>query len=293
MSITQEVIAALPEQQALQLKMLIERGIRIPPQPRIVDELQRLIRDKSTDLRDMARLIGRDPGLVGLLFKAVQTPAYRQHQPFDSVEGVLQAIGVEQTFNIVQAIALGTAISLKNNRAALEAFWARTRVIAQMAMIVAEDCIAVCTISADQAYMAGVFHDCGVPVLMQRFPTYCAELHLDEPGRWTDLKEEDRRFAADHCVVGYLVACHWHLPRFVCDAIRFHHEIDTLDDRAARSMAAILCMATHAYESIMQAGSPEWARVGNDVLGELGLHAAAGGEYVDDLIDRYEEAHDD
>lgn len=291
MSAAKELIAGLPADQAAQVLELLDRGIKIPPQPRIVEELQRLMLDKVFDVRVIARTIARDPGLVGMLFKAVQTPAYRQHQPFTTVEGVLQAVGVKQTFNIVQAIALGTAISLKHNRAALEAFWARSQTIAQLATIVAEDRVAVCNIFPDQAYLAGVFHDCGVPVLMQRFPNYCASLHLDQPGKWTDLKEEDRRYSADHCVVGYLVARHWRLPDFVCEAVRFHHEIDTLDFHAARTMVAIIQIATHAYERMLRTTSPEWLRVGDLVLGELGLHTDDAGEYLDELVDRYQEAY--
>jgi HD-like signal output (HDOD) protein len=291
MSAIRELVAELPAQQAQQVKELMDRGVKIPPQPQVVEEMRRLMRDGGHDLRLMAKAIGRDPGLVGLLFKAVQTPAYRQYQPFDSIEGVLQAIGINQTFNIVQAVSLGTAISLKDNRAALEAFWARTQVVSQLSMLVAGDRVSVCNIFPDQAYMAGVFHDCGVPVLMQRFPTYCSSLHLDQPGRWTDLKQEDRRFGADHCVVGYIVARHWRLPSFVCEAIRLHHEIDTLDMHAARTMVAILQLATHAYERIMGTQSPEWNRVGAEVVEELGLHEDDAGEYVDDLIERYQEAY--
>lgn len=39
----------------------------------------------------------------------------------------------------------------------------------------------------------GIFHDCGVPLLMQRFTTYCAEMHLGEPGRSIELADEDKK----------------------------------------------------------------------------------------------------
>ena len=45
-----------------------------------------------------------------------------------------------------------------------------SRAIAQLAMLIAGRRVTVCNIFPDQAYLAGIFHDCGVPVLMQRFP---------------------------------------------------------------------------------------------------------------------------
>lgn len=79
-------------------------------------------------------------------------------------------------------------------------------------MLVAEERVSVCNIFPDQAYLAGVFRDCGVPLLMERFPAYCQSMHLDEHVLWFNLAEEDRKYQTDHAVVGYFVAKHWKLP---------------------------------------------------------------------------------
>ena len=69
---------------------------------------------------------------------------------------------------------------------------------------------------------------------MRAFPPDAALFHLlrrnapGEPGRWIELAEEDKKFNADHCVVGYIVARHWNLPDFIADAIRgYHHDINS------------------------------------------------------------------
>ena len=242
-----EVTKSLGEIDGARIKRLLEGGIKIPPQPRVVDELRKYMTRKEFDVRALARVINQDPGVTAMLFKVVGNAAYRQHQPFESVEEILHAVGVRQTFNLVQAIALTGMGDIKKNRLAYEAFWARSQAVAQLAMLIADERIAVCNIFPDQAYMAGIFHDCGVLLLMQRFPTYCAEMKLDQPGCWTNLIEEDRKFNADHCVVGYLVARHWHLPEFICDAIRYHHAIGELGMHAARTMVAILQLAIDIY----------------------------------------------
>lgn len=282
-----EVTQSLGEVDGARIKRLLEGGVKIPPQPRVVEELRKYMTRKEFDVRALARVINQDPGVTAMLFKVVGNAAYHQHQPFESVEDILHAVGVRQTFNLVQAIALTGMGDIKKNRLAYEAFWSRSQVVAQLAMLIADERIAVCNIFPDQAYMAGIFHDCGVLLLMQRFPTYCAEMKLDQPGCWTCMVEEDRKFNADHCVVGYLVARHWHLPEFICDAIRYHHAINELDMHASRTMVAILQLAIDIYYRDQRVPHPEWELVKDEVMAELGLDSDALLEFVDIIIERF------
>jgi HD-like signal output (HDOD) protein len=285
-----DVVRTLGEADAAKIKMLLERGVKIPPQPRVLQELYRLLQLKEFDVRVLARVINHDPGITALLFKVVSSAAYKQHQPFETVEQILHAVGVRQTANLVQAAALAGLGNIRKNPQVYEAFWARSQSVAQLAMLIADDRVAVCNIFPDQAYLAGIFHDCGVLLLAQRFAPYCAEMRLGEPGCWVELAEEDRKFNADHCVVGYLVARHWHLPDFICDAIRYHHDIKQLGMHAARSMVAIIQLAVEIYYRDQRVHNAEWDRVKQEVLPELGLGEDTLPEFVDDIIERFQAA---
>ncbi len=287
MAIDKALLTTLSEDESKKVRRLVEKGIKLPPQPAVLEELNHLLRRGVSDVRILARSISQDPGIVAALFKVAQSSAFASLQPLESIEHVLQAIGIKQTYNIVQAVSLVNAVPAKHNAKAFEAFWVRSRAVAQLAMLVAEERVSVCNIFPDQAFLAGIFHDCGVPVLMQRFTTYCKAMHLDEPGRWTDLAEEDQRFNADHCVVGYLVGKHWKLPEFICDAIRYHHEVRSMGNHAARTMVAILQLAIHLYYLDAHADNPEWESVMTEVAEELGLHLDALPEFIDDILERY------
>lgn len=288
MAIDEVLLQSLSENDGKTVRKLIEKGIKLPPQPRVLEELRHLLDHGISDIRVLARSIGQDAGIVAALFRVVRSAAYRRMQPFESVEQILQAIGTRQTYNIVQAVALSAAVPSKHNARAFEAFWARSQAVGQIAMLIAEDRVSVCNIFPDQAYLAGIFHDCGVPVLMQRFPTYCKAMHLDEPGCWLDLIEEDKRFNADHCVVGYLVGKHWKLPDFICDSIRFHHDIRSLGNHAARTMVAILQLAIQLYYQDLRIANPEWLSVRDEVSEEIGMHADALPEFMDEILERYQ-----
>lgn len=281
------ITKSLGAEDAARIKRLLAYGLKIPSQPRVLEELRTLLKRNEQDVRVLARVINQDPGMTALLFKVVGSSAYRKHQPFSSVEEILHAVGIEQTFNLVQAASLASAGSIEKNRVAYEVFWARSHAIGQLAMLIADERVAVCNIFPDQAYLAGIFHDCGVPLLMQRFPNYFAEMKLGAVGTWIDTQEEDRKFNADHCVVGYLVARHWCLPEFICDAIRYHHAIGELCSLDARTMVAIVQLAIDIHSREQRIANPEWYRLKGDVLPELGLSEDALPEFVDIILERF------
>lgn len=272
------------------MKELVAKGIKIPPQPKVLLELQRLLADGDYDMRTLAKVIGADPGISAMLFKAVRSPVFGRGRKFESLDQVLIVVGVKQTYNLVQAMALASAVS-DSKRKAFDIFWTRSQEVAQLAAMIAEDRVSICNVFPDQAYMAGIFHECGVPVLMQRFPDYCKALHLDNATCWPNLAEEDQRFNVDHCSIGYIVARHWNLPDFVCAAVQYHHEIPHDELGAARTLVALLQLAIHFYHRITNTADPLWAKIGPEVMQEVGLHPDGEQEYYDEISERFLERH--
>lgn len=274
----------IDEQKALET--MVASGIKIPPQPDILLELQALLMGGDYDVRSVARVIGKDPGLVATLFKATRSPAFARGRRLESLEQVLMIVGVRQTFNLVQAVALSTTVS-DGTRKAFEVFWTRAHEVAQIAALIAEDRVSVCNVFGDQAYMAGIFHECGVPVLMMRFPKYCETLHLEDAACWPNLAEEDARFNVDHCTVGYLVARHWKLPDFVCAGIRYHHELPTDEVGAAQTLVCILQLAIQYYHRMNRQPNPIWETLGPRVLAEVGLAPEDEHDHLEQITQRF------
>jgi HD-like signal output (HDOD) protein len=263
------------------LERLLKQGVKLPPQPRVLVELQDLLRSDDYEMRSVGRIIGQDPGIVALLFRLARSPAFSRGRRVDSLDQILMVIGIKQVFNLVQAASLAATINDKT-RKAFDVFWNRAHEIAQMAAIVAGDRVSVCNVFPDQAYLAGIFHECGVPVLMQRFPKYCETLHLDNATCWPNLSDEDAKFDVDHCSVGYLVARHWGLPDFVCDAIRFHHDLpEEKTIGASVTLVAIIQVASHFYHRLHHVDDPLWDRIGARVMSELGLGADEETDFYD------------
>ena len=78
-----EITKELGAEDAARIKRLLEGGVKIPAQPRVVEELRKHMARKELDVRVLAGVINQDPGLTAMLFKVVGNSAYRQHQPFE------------------------------------------------------------------------------------------------------------------------------------------------------------------------------------------------------------------
>ena len=277
-----------PTAEETALKALVARGIRIPPQPRVLLELEKLLHRGKIDVRSLARVISQDPGIVSLLFKTVRSPIYGGGRDLDSMEKVLMVIGMRQTVTLVQAMAIANAVP-RATRASFETFWSRSFDIARLAALIAADRVSVCNIFPEQAFLVGSFHECGVPILMQRFPEYCDGINIEQACQADHLAEEDARYNVDHCAIGYLVARHWKLPDFICRAIHLHHEMPEAEAGAVATVVAILQLARHFYHLLLDLDHPSWAWLREPVMNELGLGFENDGNYFDLIAERFHE----
>lgn len=261
---------------------IASRGVRIPAQPQVLLELERAMAADDIDARSIARIIERDAGIAAMLFKVARNPAFVGHTAPSSLDKVITRLGFGPTLSIARAVALSAILS-RDKQHALTMFWAHSHELAALAARIAEERVSVCNIFPEQAYLAGIFVKCGVPVLMQRFPDYCATLLHEGQMDFPSLREEDQRFNVDHCSIGYLVARHWHLPDFIAQAILHHCEVPRDEFGATRSLVAILHLATHVRHVLDGSHDANWARFGREVMAELCLHPDELPEYLADI----------
>lgn len=276
--------AAAPDPQAV-ASVLESSALLLPPKPRLLQEIENLMRNPDFEVSHLAGSISRDPGVLAALFKVCRSPAYSRGRAPANAEQVLMLIGLTQTVNLVRGISIRQATGSPGPQ--MERFWARCEEIASLASQIAGERVSVCNVFPDQAYLAAMFHDCGVPLLTQRFKEYWKTLNLDDESCWVDTGMENVRFNLDHATVGYWVARNWGLPDLIVQAIRYHHEMPEDDTYGLRSTIGIVALATHIYLHNKGLPDPIWTMRSGEVLEELGIHASALDEYVDEINDSH------
>ncbi len=266
------------------LDKVLDSQIKIPPQPAILLEIDRLINSPNNQLTAIGKLITKDVGLSAAIFKLVNSSFYKSPAPITSIQKAITVLGLSQVSNLIKGLSLRGAIG--GNELAYEKFWERSDEIATLCAIIANKQLSACNIPVDQSYMAGLFHECGVPILMQRFPQYCQTFRLNQGSHWPDFYEEDIHFQTDHTIVGFLVTKHWNLPEYICQAVRFHHDLLHVD-HAALTLVSILQMARHLHKKLHHIKDTEWGQMGDQVLEEIGVGREGSIEFMEDVLETF------
>ena len=55
---------------------LVAKGIKIPPQPKVLLDLNKKLASEDFSVRSIARIIAADPGISAMLFKAARSPVF-------------------------------------------------------------------------------------------------------------------------------------------------------------------------------------------------------------------------
>lgn len=266
-----------------EIQTLLAKGVNLPPQPRVLNEIDGLAARDDVSLRAIAQVVGKDAGLTARVFKVVHSPLFGVRKEVDTLERALSLLGVKPALVIIKSAALRDAIGGAGEN--LDAFWDRANDIAILCSLIARRQRDVLRVPPEHAHMAGLFHDCGVPILMQRFAGYCSGIARS----WPDLAAEDARHNTSHAVVGYLMAKNWKLPEPVCQAIRHHH--DPGQALAAETpLIALLLMATHLRDLFCGYGDTEWSELEPAVLAELGISPLAKNEFTDEILNQFQES---
>ena len=89
----------------------ILQGIRIPPQPQILVDLQMEQVMPEPDISRIARLIQQDVGLSGTILKVVNSPFYGLKNRITSILQAVNLIGIDIVVNIVNGLSIKSQMS--------------------------------------------------------------------------------------------------------------------------------------------------------------------------------------
>lgn len=255
----------------------IMQGIAIPPQPQVMVDLQIEQLSPSYSVASIAKLISQDVGLSGSILKTVNSPLFKLHNNITSITQAVNILGVNSVINLVNALSIKGALS-DDDIIALGRFWDSAMDVAMVAAVIAKQ---IGFTTPDEAYTLGLFHDCGVALLMGRFkayPTILKEAYARDDCDIT--ATENTLLNTNHAVVGYYVGKSWNLPRHMCEAIHEHHKADnTFNDERAdprkKTLLAILKMSEHICGTHRTLGDQdrdyEWERLKATILIYVGM----------------------
>ena len=256
------------------------QGISVPPQPQIMVDLQIEQVMPDPDLATIAKLISQDPGLSGALLKIVNSPYFGLTNKISSIQRAVNLLGSRSIINMINALSIRSEMS-DETIITLNRFWDTAQDVAMTCLTLAKR---LGFEPADEAYTLGLFHNCGIPLMLKRFDNYIDVLEQAYAEAATGSRivdTENRAFKTNHAVVGYYTAKSWNLPKHLCDVIAQHHNaVNIFEDPNGRdaqlkNLLAILKMAEHicCCSDVLGAQSRdyEWEALHDHVLDYVGL----------------------
>jgi putative nucleotidyltransferase with HDIG domain len=286
-------MATFDEHRAQQAKKIVSR-INLPAQPSIVMEVNKELRQEHPNFQRIASLVTQDASMSAKVINVINSPFFGLSRKVESIIQALTLMGLENFRKVVLTACLQDKLG---GSISDQIFWDHSLHAAVAAEAVAKalrSILMASGITPDLAYMAGLFHDIAIPILLEKNPDYKEFTPFALSHKLDIIEEEDKIIGSDHCVVGGLLAKTWSVPEAVCKAIIHHHASDLKSrDNVPSKLISLIQVAdyfAYTYEySIGAVGTiiqgqwdlEEWSDLHEETLNELNLNL----EDLEDLKD--------
>lgn len=251
------------------------KDIEIPPRPAILERISSEMLKEDPDYRRLATIIGADVALSAGLIKTANSPFFGYRIRARTINEALMLLGLDVASRALAGIILRRVFP---NSLQLERFWDASARIARVSGWLARR-VGNHKLRPDDAYTFGLFRDCGIPVLMMRFPEYRGILaRANSEAELSFTAVEEARLPTNHAMVGCMLAHSWWLPEEIYLAIRHHHDSAVVATPAitppltSRYRIAISQFAEHLVQR--QSGlslTCEWSKFGESCLKLLNI----------------------
>jgi putative nucleotidyltransferase with HDIG domain len=193
-----------------------EGALSVPLLPDAAATLLLMTEDDEADLDRLTEVVRSDPTMAAQLLRIANSPLFVSRYPIASLRVALSRLGMFQVRQIALLIVCDTKVfRVRGWEQAMRALFGHSVLVALFAQEIAKKA----RMNADEAFLAGLLHDVGIPTLIQAL--------VEIEPRVTSFREIDGLFALlhpRHAEVGARLAAAWAMPPRLIEAIGYHHE---------------------------------------------------------------------
>lgn len=214
------VAEALPRQLADALSRQIEEGtLDLPVLAGAAQRVMQMALDDTVDPLHLAEAVRNDPAMAGHLLRVANSPLYRGRAAIVSLHQAISRLGMVQVREIALAIVCESRVfRVRGFEKELSELFRHCLASAYFAQEIAR----LKRWNVEEAFLAGLLHDVGRPVLLQAVVDLSRE--LDCP---ISRQQALTLVSAGHARAGARLVASWELPAKVVDAVLNHHHHTT------------------------------------------------------------------
>ena len=224
----------MPEQVERALVDRIDKDrIDLPVLPQVAGRVMALASDPSADAARLSVLIHQDQALAAHVLRIANSPAYMPRTPIASLQHAVAMLGVTQLSDIAVTISLKSgAVTIPGYEADIRQLWRHALASGAYAKEIAR----LRRYNVESAYLCGLLHAVGKPVVLKTVTTIAADMHIPlDPSAIISFLD------GYHSRVGSLIATEWALPPQVAEAIGYYGAYEHAPSH--RQEAMMTCLA--------------------------------------------------
>lgn len=224
---TKQQAASSPQESAPTGDVLRKRIIRtvkdLPPMPQVAQKARQLTMDENSSFQDLAQIIETDQAIATRVLKLSNSSYYGQMGRVTSIQHASVVLGMKTLNELLTLACAGSLLGreLKGYDQKAGDLWMHSLATAGAARRIATR---YAPELSDDAFSAGLIHDCGKLILdqyvLERREQF--DQYLSGGGKsFTDAEREILGF--DHARIAADVCEKWQIPRDITRAIESHH----------------------------------------------------------------------
>ncbi|HYE05782.1 MAG TPA: HDOD domain-containing protein [Planctomycetota bacterium] len=188
----------------------------LPVLPEVAGQVVQVTQDPATDARKLADLIHRDPALAGNLMRLVNSAVYATSSPIVSLQQAISRLGLAKIREIALIISCQSKVFAVQGYQPLVRGWFRHSLAAAA---FAQEVARSRRWNVEEAFLCGLLHDVGRPVLLQTL----VDLH-GEVGCHPNPAALSVAITTLHTRIGADLVKGWALPARLSETIQYHHD---------------------------------------------------------------------
>ena len=194
----------------------------LPPAPRVVPELMRLLSRPDAESSQIVKLISYDPALTANVLRICNSAYFGGATPTSDLQEAVTRLGFQQVYELVTAATTSRMLNAAQLGYGLEEgeLWKHSVAAAVAAQIVARK------VGEDPqlVFTAALLHDIGKIVLSQSLNgVYSKMIKETEMNQSSLLDAEKKVLGMHHAEVGGQLLTRWKFPPSIISSVWFHH----------------------------------------------------------------------
>jgi putative nucleotidyltransferase with HDIG domain len=244
---------------------------RLPSLPTLYSEVMKEMASEDSSLNRVGEIIAKDSGMSAKILQLVNSAFFGLPRHVTNPVRAVHLLGLEIVKALILSVKIFSQFSRPGLPFTLESLWKHSMSVGFFAKAIAREA-GLGQETVEEAFMAGLLHDVGKLILVDKFPEKWTEMAACVKSEGCNLWEAERHvLGTSHAQIGAYLLGIWGLSESIVEAVNYHHNPDKCPNAALSTLTAVYAanmFEAHDSSDKEEKSLPEFDR---EYLGKLGV----------------------